>query len=316
MPFKKITALLSILALISPLQSLAATRSRAETSCTPTRLVGFAWNGAKEELRSIDPCTGATTPIGIVPELRYLGPSATNRAKDTIFVAGSTENTGLYLFSVKVQSASTTRVALDRGYHRLFVRSDDTLVGLAWNFTTESEELRQINIVNGSSTVINTIPALESFITDAATIDTTTDTIVLYGNLKGQTGNYIFTINAINGQVLRITRMSQWMSVLHMDYRTEKARRLVGLRWNGFEEELHVIKPVRGITQRLGIVEDLAYLSLYGSDVDQTNHILYEIGTTAVVPDPLRLFAIELKSGAPTTNVVLDHVVSNIFVIP
>lgn len=285
--------------------------SAGSAACAQTPMVGLLWNGTQEELRSINSCTGVSARIGTIPEVAWIGPTALNKNRDILYIAGGISDPTQQLFKVNVENSSTIRVPLTRSYTKLFVRSDDALVGLSW--TGVQVELHQINVMSGSSTRISVIPDMGTL--NAATIDTQTNLIFVYGWSQSLQAVALYQINATTGRT-KVFPMDKETSNLHMDYRTATSKRLIGLSWNGAQEELRVVKPAKGTTSFLGIVEELAYLSMDGSDVDQASHILYQLGYTADTTTGTRLFAIQLTSGAPTTDVVLDAPFTHVFVTP
>src|SRR5262249_22929429 len=134
-------------------------------------LVGFYWNGSAEEMRLINTCTGVSQLLGIVKGLRRLSwaSSDVDRHRHQIYMRGNDHcgAQGPYrIYSIDTTTAETTSAQLDETWVWFFrTRNDGTIVGLnrvplnagAGNSTGELE-LRSIDAMTGSTTLLGTIP--------------------------------------------------------------------------------------------------------------------------------------------------------------
>jgi len=75
-------------------------------------------------------------------------------------------------------------------------------IGWRWNHINNIEELRSIDTNTGTTTLLNTIPEIESLSSGVDAIDNNSNKLYLIGRSSGDTSSRLFIINSLTGVLL------------------------------------------------------------------------------------------------------------------
>lgn len=184
------------------------------------QLVGLTWNfggpeedlAAVEELRRIDPETGASVLIAEVLPIESLavGASAYDSDSDAIHVIGYARDApGQRLFTVDAGSGALVAqpaFEVDRNWSGgLHVRSDHVLVGMTWvpeGGDNGVEALFAVDAETAQSTLIAEIPQIQTVLATANTYDPVADEIRIVGANGVEGGLRLYSVDASSGEVV------------------------------------------------------------------------------------------------------------------
>ena len=175
---------------------------------TAQEFIGWRWNHINniEELRSIDTNTGTTTLLNTIPEIESLssGVDAIDNNSNKLYLIGrSSGDTSSRLFIINsLTGALFSSVLLDTLVGGIVVNSSGSLIGWRWNHINNIEELRSIDTNTGTTTLLNTIPEIESLSSGVDAIDNNSNKLYLIGRSSGDTSSRLFIINSLTGVLL------------------------------------------------------------------------------------------------------------------
>jgi hypothetical protein len=167
-------------------------------------LVGVTWNpGAQqEEVRALDPATGTTTLLNVVPEIAVLYQAiyAFDSATDTAFMCGAGVGEGIRLFSIDVMTGSLVGdpvfAAPPPDFSAgLFVRADGQLVGVT--IADGMSKLLAIDRATAETTLLAEVPELGPVVLGSSMYDEVTDTIVVV-----DADNRLVQLDASSGEIV------------------------------------------------------------------------------------------------------------------
>ncbi|AKT37559.1 hypothetical protein [Chondromyces crocatus] len=167
-------------------------------------VLGLHWNGSEEELRAIDPVTGASTVISVVPELNWLRPGmSTADLGAGIYYQLGTEATdkGIRLFAIDMLTGALLHSPrLDADVVNIEVDGDGRVLGFFWTGTRE--ELREVNPQTGATTFIADIPGMELLEPGVSALDPVAGTIYQTGSSWADSELRLFTLDTTTGALL------------------------------------------------------------------------------------------------------------------
>jgi len=264
-------------------------------------LYGVAYTGGAEQLVSIDPVTGASTPItalasGAVGVVQ--GVSAYNPA-DSLFSIYLSTGTSDFLYTVNTQTGTVTNhpavsnpagaLAYDPG--------TGTLYGVA--YTGGAEQLVSIDPVTGASTPITALASgAVGVLQGVSAYDPADSLFSIY--LSTGTSDFLYTVNAQTGTVTNHPVVTNPAGALAYDPGTGT---LYGVVYTGGAEQLVSVDPVTGASTPIGVLVPGAVglgVSAY-NPADSLFSIYLSTGTSDF------LYTVNTQTG----TVVYDPVVSN-----
>lgn len=188
-------------------------------------LVGMTWwqgsDAGVEQVRTLDPATGATSLLGAVPGLEWVvwGGTGFDSVKDVFYVIGSTgADLTDHLYTVDAKTGAvlsspaldTALAAADGGFgpswvSGLGVRSDGTVVGVTTQYDTSgwgAAELRSVDPATGKTTVVKQVQGLSWVLSGESTLDRARDVIWLMGGFGQDMALRVVGIDARTGDVV------------------------------------------------------------------------------------------------------------------
>jgi PKD repeat protein len=169
-------------------------------------LIGYRWNGAREEIISINPVTGSTSIIATL-DLHYVtsGAFAVDSDNHKAYLYGNNDvNSGKSFWKIYTTDLTTGGVSsvpflkTGTGGFGFDSYKKDTLIGYRWNGARE--EIISINPVTGSTSIIATLD-LDVVTSGAFTVDSNNHKAYLWGRKDGESFGRIYTTNLTKGGV-------------------------------------------------------------------------------------------------------------------
>ncbi|HEY0132525.1 MAG TPA: hypothetical protein VGB85_00560 [Nannocystis sp.] len=174
-------------------------------------LVGVAWNldETREEVRIIDPATGATSLIAAVPEIDSLQTAtyAYDSVEDVIYMIGMAKgDAATRLFAIDAEDGALLGdpafVDAPNWSGGIHVRKDGQLVGVGWEWTDPDhtagvEKLFTIDATTAKVAPIAAIPGLLTILLGGHVYDDIADTVYIVDG-----DHRLFEIDATSGETL------------------------------------------------------------------------------------------------------------------
>ncbi len=257
----------------------------------PQRLFGLTWNFAgggpgssvpgTEELRCIVLETGDTEVIAMIPGMDWLlvGANAYDPDASILYaLAEADADQIMRLFSLHTLTGEllakppvTPDISFAGGLH---VRSDGTLVGLAWNPGEAREELHGLDPASGENSLVATIPAIHSILYAVNAYDQDADLIYMVGNSKDDPTTRLFAVDAESGALVgspALTGPDGWSSI-----HVRADGHLIGVSSTGPDaSKLLAIDPDTGGTKTIAELPILSTVVLDGNVYDPVDDALF-----------------------------------------
>jgi hypothetical protein len=262
-------------------------------------LVVFDWNATEgvEEIRQLDPSTGAITTLGTVGDLRWwhgeaLFDAATNRA----YVTGATDTWQPSLYAVDVASGSLLGSAwLDRS-GVILVGADDVgdLVGIAWDAAISTYEVLSIDPDNGATSETGELTGLYGWQGDGA-VSADRETLYAIGSTAGG-DDQLFVFDLGTGAVTATRDLARGnLTIAGLD----AAGDLIGLGWDAGALTAFRIAVATGTITEIGLMGDVATWTRQCS-LDPVAGVLYAAGSPA--GGSPKLYQMTLATAAVTSD--------------
>ncbi len=269
-------------------------------------LFGMSWTGSEEELRSIED-SGTTALAGPVPGLLTLVPeaAAVDPAAQLVYQVGTTAG-GTHLFVMDLVTGTLAgNPLLDRSFSNIRVLGDGSLVGIAWTGT--QAELRSIDTSTGQSLPIAGITGMGSMLAAANAVDPSGDMMYQVGFAGAGIGApVLFLIDTQAGTVADVA-----LDRTFANLRVRADGVLVGLSWNGSEEELRSIDTTTGASSLIGSLTGLVGLVPAAGALNVPGGRLYQVGSMDNQPGSF-LFQVDPQTGSVLDNPAVDREFANL----
>ncbi len=276
---------------------------------TQVKLIGFNWdaNVTQEKMWLIDTSTGATEFKGVVGDLGFYAWSATisNLQQHKMYIGGFTNNEPDLYQIFTVSNFQTTNVPLER-INNIYWRitCGGKLVGFSLNFNSNphQEELVYTDPDNGSSTVIGVFPEIDGLPVGIYPIDRTRNILYQEAHRKEDLNSDDFKMFKV--QIEPFSYSTFTPDKQFQVYHVRKDGQLIGIHWNGSNEELRIINTNTGQSSLIGIIPKMKLeypRDTWVTVMDPKGEKIYQKGV--LLNDPMeieRIFVIDTYTGNAT----------------
>lgn len=259
----------------------------------PQRLIGVTWNFAggepgsgrgSEELRCIVPETGASELIAGIPGMDWVayGMNAYDPTHGILHsqVYGNEDPT-IRFFAIDALAgevlASPAKLEMTFEYGGGFhVRSDGALVGLTWNWDTNSMDVRQVDTGSGMTVLIGGLAEPKS-LTYLRALDRSTDTVYVMGYAIDGFDAHLYAIDLWAGVLLGepiFDRFKVPLPSLVGGLHWRADGQIVGVTTEG-GARLLAIDPATAVIEEVGPVAGLDTTVISASVYDDVSDILF-----------------------------------------
>ncbi|HEY3451521.1 MAG TPA: hypothetical protein VGK67_34500 [Myxococcales bacterium] len=293
--------------------------------------------GGYRELRAIDPVSGASALIKTVPGMTWtgMGTNAYDPALRRIHViGGAAQDYRSRLYTLAAVSGDLVASPLmepmtpgtDAGYGLdynwsggLGVRSDGKLVGVTWAETGDagSEQLRSIDPMTGSTTLLGTTSGLDWVIGGATAFDPTSDTFYVIGSSNADTRERLFSIDGKTGAVLANPLIDgnggpsdagfglSWPAGIHV--RSDGTLVGLSMAYSGTANttELRSLDKATGATSVIQQLPGFGWVLGGQAVIDRARDVLFVMGSSSQ-DTATRLFVIDAVTGEVLASPAID----------